>query len=401
MEYEIFSEKTKVPIFSWCSDIGNTALEQAENVSNLFFAFHHIALMPDCHPGFGMPIGCVAGFKDFIVPNAVGVDIGCGMGAVRTDISADSLNQENIKLLFSQIEKKVPTGFDTQGSKQKWDGFDNFFNNFKSGKPGWLSKKIMDRAEKSLGTLGGGNHFIELQKDEKDFVWLMLHSGSRNLGKTIADHYHRKALDYCKKNGIELSSEELAGLPSDSKPGKAYIRDMNFALNFAAENRKRMMKVFKDCVASLFNSNFTMEINIHHNYASYERHFNTDLYVHRKGATSAKQNEKGIIPGSMGTPSYIVEGLGEKNSFMSCSHGAGRKMGRNQACRNLDISKCENDMKGIFHKKFPEIKKGKLKGKFDVSEAPGAYKNIDEVINSQKDLVKILFKLFPLGSLKG
>jgi tRNA-splicing ligase RtcB len=395
------TDKNKIPIYSWCKNIEKEALNQAENVSNLPFAFHHTALMPDCHMGFGMPIGCVAAFKNFVVPNAVGVDIGCGMGAVKTDILNNELSFEIIEKIFKNLEKKIPLGFSTHGSKQIWKGFDDFFKNFSSGRPGWYSDKIFERAQKSLGTLGGGNHFIELQKDDKGFVWLMLHSGSRNLGKIIAEHYHLKALKFCTKNKINLPTPELAGLESDSSDGKAYLRDMKFALDFAAENRKKMMDSFKSIISDLNKCTFTEEINIHHNYASLERHFNTDVFIHRKGATSAKINQKGIIPGSMGTPSYIIKGLGNEDSFMSCSHGAGRTMGRNEACRNLNIETCEKDMKGIYHRSFQKISKGSLKGKFDLSEAPGAYKKIDEVIELQKDLVTVLYKLYPIGCLKG
>lgn len=395
------SDKNKISIYSWCTNIEDEAIKQADNVANLPFVFHHTALMPDCHQGYGMPIGCVASFKNFLVPNAVGVDIGCGMGAVKTDISFADLNPDLIKNIFTTLEKNIPLGFSTHGSNQKWEGFENFTCSFKSGKPGWYSDKIFERARKSLGTLGGGNHFIELQKDEEDFIWLMLHSGSRNLGKTIAEHYHLKAKKFCLKNNISLPTDELAGLASDSNEGKAYFRDMNFALDFAAENRKRMMTVFKNIISDFISCNFKEEINIHHNYAAPERHFDTDVYVHRKGATSAKINEKGIIPGSMGTPSYIVQGLGNEDSFMSCSHGAGRVMGRNQACRMLDKSKCEKSMKGIYHNSFEKITKGRLKGQFDLSEAPQAYKDIDQVIDLQKDLVKVLYKLYPVASLKG
>lgn len=394
-------DENKLPIYSWCADLEEQALNQAKNVSNLPFAFHHIALMPDCHLGFGMPIGCVAAFKNFVVPNAVGVDIGCGMSAVKTDILAEKLTPEIIKILFTRLEQKIPLGFSVHGSNQSWEGFDKFLDDFSSGKPGWYSKKSFDRARKSLGTLGGGNHFIELQKDEEGFAWLMLHSGSRNLGKTIAEHYHSKAIKFCSTNKINLPTNELAGLKYDSTDGKAYFRDMTFALNFAAENRRQMMIVFKNTLSELVPCNFTEEINIHHNYAALERHFNTDVFIHRKGATSAKINEKGIIPGSMGTPSYIVQGLGNEDSFMSCSHGAGRKMGRNEACRILDLETSKRKMRGVYHRPFQKIKRGRLRGKIDLSESPGAYKNIDEVIELQKDLVTVLYKLYPLGSLKG
>lgn len=282
------SNKNKVPIYSWCNIIEGKAINQADNIANLPFAFHHIALMPDCHQGFGMPIGCVAAFENFIVPNAVGVDIGCGMGAVKTDIHFEYLNPQLIKKIFSILEKKIPAGFSIHKSNQNWKGFDDFINNFSSGKPGWYSDKIFDRAKKSLGTLGSGNHFIELQKDQDGFIWLMLHSGSRNLGKTIAEHYHLKAKKFCAANKITLPTDELAGLSCDSNEGKSYIRDMSFALKFAAENRKKMMTVFKNTILNIIPCNFTEEINIHHNYSALERHFKNNIYVHRKRGNFCK-----------------------------------------------------------------------------------------------------------------
>lgn len=401
MKWKKKEKLNKVPIYSWCADVEPQAMEQANNISSHPFIYHHVALMPDCHAGFGFPIGCVAAFKNFCIPNAVGVDIGCGMSAVKTDISYKKIKKDEIKAIFSHVEKTIPLGFSTHGSKQAWDDFDNFFNTFSSGKPGWMSQSNIDRAKKSLGTLGGGNHFIELLKDEDNFIWLMIHSGSRNLGKTIADFYHNKAVKYCAANKIKIPSQELAGFHADSKQGKSYLRDMSFALDFAMENRKRIMQQFKTSVNQVLNCSFTHEINIHHNYASLEKNINTDVFVHRKGATSAKLNEHGIIPGSMGTNSYIVKGLGNSDSFMSCSHGAGRTMGRNQACRNLDLNECKSIMKGIYHNDFKKISKGRLKGKYDLSEAPLAYKDINGVISSQTDLVEVLFKLSPIGSLKG
>ncbi|TWI77253.1 tRNA-splicing ligase RtcB [Desulfobotulus alkaliphilus] len=388
-----------IPLRSWCQDPEDLAMEQAENLCRHPRAFHHIALMPDCHPGYGMPIGGVAAFRNAIIPNAVGVDIGCGMGAAMSDFTGQPERKTLVKITET-ITSCIPAGFNRHKQDQKWEGFDSFLENL-SGKPGWLGKDTLSIARQSLGTLGGGNHFIEIQKDGEDRIWVMLHSGSRNLGKTIAEYHHRKALAENRKDGIVLPSEDLAFFDTDSARGMAYIRDMHFALNFAKENRRRMMDIVKKILGDTLGCSFLQEINIHHNYAAEENHFGCRVWVHRKGATSAQKGEKGIIPGSMGSPSYIVEGLGNPESFCSCSHGAGRVMGRNEACRKLDAAAVAASMKGIVHGGFPTMKKGNLRGKQDFGEAPGAYKDIDTVMAAQADLVKILVKLQPLAVVKG
>jgi tRNA-splicing ligase RtcB len=402
MALEIFDDPSsmKVPIKSWCTNIEAGARAQAVNVANHPAIFHHFALMPDCHQGYGMPIGGVAALQDAISPNMVGVDIGCGMIAVQTDIPVKYLLKQVIRDILEQIKRTVPVGFNRHKKIQTWDGF-------KAGPPKWMDTKKWDTAKKSLGTLGGGNHFIEIQVDESDCVWLMLHSGSRNLGKTIADFHNRIAIKLNKKMNISAASKDLAFLPSDSNEGKAYQKDMNFALAYALENRKRMMLRFKQIFAETLKKfyqievNFMQEINIHHNFAALEKHFGKQVWVHRKGATSAFKNEMGIIPGSMGTPSYIVKGLGNPESFMSCSHGAGRIMGRGQASKTLSKEQCDKAMEGILFDSWHKISSGKKRGLFDLGEAPGAYKNIDSVIEAQLDLVKPVVKLKPLGVVKG
>ncbi len=390
----------KVPVKSWCADIEAGAMAQAVNVANHPAVFHHVALMPDCHQGYGMPIGGVAALKDAISPNMVGVDIGCGMIAVQTDIPVKYLLKQQLREILQQIKRAVPTGFNKYKKKQTWDGFN-------AGPPKWMDTKKWDTAKKSLGTLGGGNHFIEVQADESDRIWLMLHSGSRNLGKTIADFHNRVAIKLNKKMNISAVNKDLAFLPSDSNEGEAYQRDMKFALAYALENRKRMMLRFKQIFAETLKNfhhtevHFLQEINIHHNFAALEKHFGRQVWVHRKGATSAGKNEMGIIPGSMGTPSYIVKGLGNPESFMSCSHGAGRIMGRGQASKTLSKEECDNAMDGILFDRWSKISRGRNKGLFDLGEAPGAYKNIDSVIEAQLDLVKPVVKLKPLGVVKG
>lgn len=399
----------RVPIKSWCQEIEDGALQQAADLAHHPVVESHVALMPDCHVGYGMPIGGVIGCKDAVIPNAVGVDIGCGMGAVRTNLPTEELKgMDHIRNLMNQIKKHVPLGEGKCHSKpQHWDGFKEHTRLIGSMRPGWMTDKgcLLDR--RNLGTLGGGNHFIELQSDEDGYVWMMLHSGSRNLGYRVASYYHHAAQDLNAKYHANIPNKHLAFLPLDSPKGEEYIRDMNFALRYARENRRRMMEHFKHVLISFFGDvQFLQEINIHHNYAAAEDHFGKTLWVHRKGATSAKKDELGIIPGSMGTSSYIVKGIGNPASFTSCSHGAGRKMGRKQACRRLSVNDCNRAMEGVVFDRWKRTtgfggKRQKAEKLTDLSEAPLAYKSIDEVIEAELDLIKPIYKLHPLGVLKG
>ena len=265
----------------------------------------------------------------------------------------------------------------------------------------------------NLGTLGGGNHFIELQKTTSldgsgdpaggAKVWLMIHSGSRNLGKRIEEHYHRIANRLCTHFRVPLADPDLAFLPMAEEDGQNYFTDMLFALRYAKENRRRMMEAMKETVAEFVpEADFVRTIDIHHNYAACEEHFGRKVFVHRKGATSAKLDEIGIIPGSMGTASYVVRGLGNPDSFTSCSHGAGRRMSRVAASTTLTVEECDKAMDGIVCERWHKYRGfGKAKGRLDLSEAPQAYKDIEEVIASERDLVEPVVRLVPLASLKG
>ena len=387
----------KVPVKSWCERVEKGALDQAANLANHPKVFRHVALMPDCHVGYGMPIGGVVVCRDAVIPNAVGVDIGCGMCAVQTDFSVAEISRSRISQCLGETRQRVPLGEGhCHKQPQKWERFGEL--------PDWLDGRARELAFKNLGSLGGGNHFIEIQAGDDGNVWLMLHSGSRNLGYRIAEHHHKRAVELCRRKGIELPADDLAYLESDSEEGRAYIREMNLALDYALENRARMMAVFKEAFYHTYASVvFTQEINIHHNYAAPEEHFGESVWVHRKGATSAKQGEMGIIPGSMGTPSYIVRGKGNADSFASCSHGAGRTMGRMAASRTLSREACDKAMEGIvfsgWHSMRGRGRKGR--GMLDLSEAPQAYKNIDEVIEAELDLIEPIVRLRPLGVLKG
>jgi len=401
-----------VPLKSWCDHIEDGALEQALNLARHPAVFRHVALMPDCHVGYGMPIGGVIACRDAVIPNAVGVDIGCGMAAVETDIPAEALRgHEEIRGLINAVKSRVPVGEGhSHRGEQHWDGFNRYLeqsglteHDISSGRVPWVNARSWSLDKANLGTLGGGNHFIELQCDRDGFIWLMLHSGSRNLGTRIAAYYHQQAQEFDRRMDIVLPCRDLAFLPLESADGREYVRNMNFALEYALENRRRMMAAFKDEFMRLFrHSTFCREVNIHHNYAALEKHFDTEVWVHRKGATSARKDELGIIPGSMGSSSYIVRGRGNPDSFHSCSHGAGRRMGRKAACENLSVEMCDWAMEGIVYDRWGRYHgHGKKLNLPDLSEAPLAYKDIDQVINAELDLIVPLVVLRPLGVIKG
>lgn len=395
----VTGENARIPIKSWCADVEPEAMQQARNLANHPALRSHVALMPDCHCGYGMPIGGVVGAKNAVLPSAVGVDIGCGMIAVETDIPAERMTEIKFRRqIQDSLKSKIPVG-DGRSYKveQAWDGFETYLDS-EGAVPEFVTK--LDR--QNLGTLGGGNHFIELQKSDNWFVWLMIHSGSRNLGKRIHDVYHEKALELCERFYAPIADKQLTFLPLEEQAGQGYLRDMQFALDYARENRRRMMNTFKETISEFVPEvNFIREVNIHHNYAALEEHFGEELYIHRKGATSAKLNEIGIIPGSMGTASYIVRGLGNPQSFQSCSHGAGRRMSRNEASKTLTVQECDTAMAGIVCERWSKLQHGKHKGTVDLSEAPQAYKDIEDVISSELDLIEPLVRLTPLAVLKG
>ena len=397
----IKEDKTyRVAIKSWCRDLEKNALSQAEDLAMHPEINRHVALMPDCHPGFGMPIGGVIACEKAIIPNAVGVDIGCGMGAVKTNIRLAETNRAILRQLTTTIKEQIPCGEGrSHKGKQSWDNLTPLAH-FEE-RP-WYSSHVRDLAEKKLGTLGGGNHFIEVQADTEGNIWLMIHSGSRHLGNVIAKHHHNEALKECAKKKVQLPAKDLAHLAINGKAGQLYIADMNFALAYARENRRHIMARFMETFAALFpKAEFETPINIHHNYAALETHFGRNYWIHRKGATSAKPGEIGIIPGSMGAPSFIVIGLGNPDAFMSCSHGAGRVMGRMQASRTLTPAECDAAMGDVVYDRWHKMRRGKSKGLLDLGEAPQAYKNIHEVIEAQKDLIEPLVELKPLAVVKG
>ncbi len=412
MKWEKMEEGYLRPIKSWCENCEEGAVKQAENLAKHPALFGHVSLMPDAHQGYGMPIGGVIAADNVIIPSAVGVDIGCGMIAVETDIPAERLEDMSIRREFqNKLKARIPVGEGEHFKEaQEWEGFESYCENNSERANLWPTK--LDRA--NLGTLGGGNHFIELQKSTAldgsadpeggAKVWLMIHSGSRNLGKRIEEYYHKIASKMCTRYRVQLADPDLAFLPYEEDAGHNYFTDMLFALRYAKENRRRMMEIMKETLAEFVPEvNFIRTIDIHHNYAAKEEHFGREVYVHRKGATSAKLDEIGVIPGSMGTASYIVRGLGNPESFMSCSHGAGRKLSRVAASMKLTVEECDKAMEGIvcerWHKYHGKVRKAR--GQLDLSEAPQAYKDIESVIDAERDLVEPLVRLVPLASLKG
>ncbi len=536
----------KKPIKMWLDDIEENTLGQAKNLANLPFVFKHIAIMPDSHYGYGMPIGGIMATQKVIVPNAVGSDIGCGMCAVKTSLT--KIDTETLKKIMGEIRQAVPVGFKKHNEEQSYSLMPDF-SGIKIDRP--IIYEGFDNALKSLGTLGSGNHFIEIQKGSDGFIWIMIHSGSRNLGLQVAKHYNQKAIEINEKYFSSVAKEqELAFLPLDSKEGDSYVKEMNYCVEFALVNRELMMERVKNIFWHILGKEsvpigFAPMINIAHNYAVLENHCSTcidnqsndnplhellsddetvskaqdslngyrpfvhscgglllkkedsvlkispslidaleqmthmfysltqgpalkhnhlsslnlcecesfseidkalnisenkfglgfshlfgvekdyrkwdrilgriflgfsaykincrinkdthsisQVMVHRKGATKATEDTVGIIPGSQGTKSYIVQGKGNPDSFNSCSHGAGRKMGRKQAQRELNLEEeiKKLDEQGIIHG---------IRGIKQLDEAPGSYKDIDEVMANQTDLAEIKVELTPLGCIKG
>jgi tRNA-splicing ligase RtcB len=317
------------------------------------------------------------------------------MHAVSTSLTEISV--ENIKTIMGRIREVIPVGF--EHNKVACDELlmPNF-GNTPSGDVDWEYPVVWreyEKARKQLGTLGGGNHFIEIQKGSDGHIWFMIHSGSRNLGKQVADHYNDLAKEINQRWFSSIPKEwDLAFLPIETDEAKSYWREMNYCLNFAKANRTVMANKVMDIFREITGAEIEGNLDVHHNYAQWENHFRNNVIIHRKGATLAREGGMGIIPGSQGTASYIVKGKGNKDSFESCSHGAGRRMGRGQATRTLNLEEEVRKMneKGIIHG---------IRNTSDLDEAAGAYKDIDVVMAEQKDLVDIEVKLEPMGVIKG
>jgi tRNA-splicing ligase RtcB len=336
-----------------------------------------------------MPIGGVLATNRVVVPNAVGVDIGCGMAAVKTNLFYYNLPREKLGEVMALIRGTVPMGLGQhQALPQDWEGFN------RAPEIPVIQRQI-EAATRQLGTLGAGNHFIEIQADDDGVVWIMVHSGSRNFGLKVAGEYNNRAKFLTEKWHARIPNDELAFLPIETNEGHEYLEAMQYSLEFAKANRAVMVNRVLQAIEQVVPHMVPLTaVDVHHNYAAWEHHFGQDVIVHRKGATFAGEGAVGIIPGSMGGASYIVRGLGNPLSFNSCSHGAGRRMSRRAAKRDLDLETEQRKMLDMGVVGGPRTIQ-------DLDEAPGAYKDIELVMAAQSDLVVVTTKLHPLASLKG
>jgi len=376
------------PIFNWASEYEMGTMDQAVNLARLPFAHHHIALMPDTHPGYGMPIGGVVATVGTIIPNAVGVDIGCGMRAWDTGCPVGYFERIMHKVM-SDIAANIPVGFQHQKVAQNMRLFwENISDNVDLC-PIW--DREFEKAKHQLGTLGGGNHFIEAQTCvETGTVWFMIHSGSRNVGKQVCDHHNKVAVALNEKYHSRVEKKwELAFLAQGTKEYNEYWGDMECAVAFAKANRAHMENAIVDILHRYeVEQDIGNTIDIPHNYARMEHWYGKNVVVHRKGAVRA--NGTVIIPGSMGTWSHIGQGKNEEKSFGSCSHGSGRRMGRRAAATDPDVRATLDNMSTILFAKGDNY-----------DEAPGAYKDISTVMANQSDLVEPTHTLWPLATIKG
>jgi tRNA-splicing ligase RtcB len=382
----------KIPLLLWLDQLDKEALQQARNLANLPCAFHHVAIMADAHVGYGMPIGGVLATTGAVIPNGVGVDIGCGMRAMRTGLT--EVDPAQLKKILSGLRAAVPLGFKHHTKPQPLHALPDL-----GAKERDLPVVVeeFESARRQVGTLGGGNHFMEIQQGSDNRVWLMVHSGSRNLGYKVAGFYNNVAVRMAKTGGKYAIPKEwqLAALPLASTEAQRYIQEMEYCVAFAQANRREMIAVFQEIVADITGcSEFEEALDVAHNYAANETHFSKEVWVHRKGATRAFRGEYGIIPGSQGSHSYIVRGLGNPQSFMSCSHGAGRVLGRKEAQRVLNLQEeiGKLNSRHVLHS---------IRRRSDLEEAPGAYKDIGVVIANQRDLVEVVVELQPLAVVKG
>lgn len=387
----------KFPVKIWASDLEPEAEQQVKNMAKLPFIHKHVAVMADAHPGKGSTVGTVIATRGAIIPAAVGVDIGCGMAAVKTPFKVDDLN--DLSVLRHSIERAVPTG--RYSNKTVPDRIQTVLEGLGTPSATALdilkSDKLLDNAALQLGSLGGGNHFIEICQDTHGSVWIMLHSGSRNIGNRLASVHMNKAKDIMKRYFIDLPDPELAFLAQNTTEFKEYMIDLMWAQGYARANRDEMMlRVREQLWFHVLGDHAPdpageFRVDCHHNYTAWENHGGKNVMITRKGAVSAREGEFGIIPGSMGTKSYIVRGKGNEDSFCSCSHGAGRRMSRTKARATFTVADLEAQTLGVECMKTDGV----------LDEIPGAYKNIYQVMQNQDDLVTPIYELKQLLCVKG
>ena len=387
-----------VPVKVYTGEIEPAARQQLVNISKLPIVHHHVAAMPDVHLGIGATVGSVIPTKKAIIPAAVGVDIGCGMIARRLSLTADELDEQSLRKVFAQISRDVPVGFDSHKDR---DARTHAAKRFAKGHkrilerhPG-VQKRVGKKASwvNQLGTLGGGNHFIELCLDEENRAWVMLHSGSRGIGNAIGSYFIELARKDAERNELRLPDRDLAYFPEGAQHFDDYVEAVGWAQDYARTNREEMMELVIDALhRHLPPFEATDEaVNCHHNYVERETHYGEAVWLTRKGAIRAGRGELGIIPGSMGARSYIVRGTGSAESFQSCAHGAGRRMSRNAAQKAFTTQDLEAQTQGVICRKDRGV----------LDEIPSAYKNIDEVMANQSDLVEVVHTLKQVLCVKG
>jgi tRNA-splicing ligase RtcB len=388
----------RVPVQIWTNDVDQRSKEQLLNIAALPFVHHHVAAMPDVHLGKGATIGSVIATHQAIVPAAVGVDIGCGMLACQLSLNANELDEKSLKKVFDQISRDIPAGRNYHNDEralvdaalpfaarltamtQKHPGLLKSFGKFSK----WINQ---------MGTLGGGNHFIEICLDEKNRVWAMLHSGSRGIGNGLADYFIELARQDMERLMIHLPDHDLAYFTEGTEYFDDYFEAVHWAQEYAYQNRQSMLDLMLAAMRRHLPEFSVLNevVNCHHNYVAVEYHYGENVYVTRKGAIRARAGDLGIIPGSMGARSYIVRGKGNAESFTSCAHGAGRRMSRTMAEKQFTQDDLKKQTEGVICRKDKGV----------IDEIPGAYKDIDSVMANQADLVDVLHTLKQVVCIKG
>jgi tRNA-splicing ligase RtcB len=388
----------RVPVKIWTDEVDDKSRAQLSNIASLPFIHHHVAAMPDVHLGIGATIGSVIATHKAIIPAAVGVDLGCGMVAARLSLTANEIDEKALQKVFDQISRDVPVGRDQHRDERV------LVDAAKPFEPGL--KSLTDRHPELLkafgkfskwtnqmGTLGGGNHFIEVCLDETNQVWVMLHSGSRGIGNAIASYFIALARKDMERWMIQLPDRDLAYFPEGSEHFVDYVEAVHWAQDYAMQNRTSMLElVLAALQRHLPPFTVTTEaVNCHHNYVAQEHHYGENVWVTRKGAIRAREGDLGIVPGSMGARSFIVRGLGNPESFCSSAHGAGRKMSRTAAEKQFTVADMVAQTQGVICRKDKDV----------IDEIPGAYKDIDQVMANQADLTEILHTLKQVVCVKG
>ena len=388
----------RVPVKIWTDDVDEKSKQQLVNIASLPFIHHHVAAMPDVHLGIGATIGSVIATRKAIIPAAVGVDIGCGMVACRLSITGNELDEKSLNKVFGQISRDVPVGREQHSDHRALAGAAKPFASrldAMTQKHPQLLKAIgkSSRWVNQMGTLGGGNHFIEVCLDESNQVWVMLHSGSRGVGNALAGYFIQLARRDMERRMIHLPDRDLAYFPEGSEHFGDYVEAVTWAQEYAMQNRREMVDlVLAALKRHLPVFDVTSEaVNCHHNYVAVEHHYGADVWVTRKGAIRAREGDLGIIPGSMGARSYIVRGKGNAESFASCAHGAGRRMSRTAAAKQFSAADLARQTEGVICRKDKGV----------VDEIPGAYKDIDTVMDNQSDLVDVMHTLKQVVCVKG